>query len=146
MADMNATVQAFYAAIERRDRAALLQLLDPNAEWNSAENFLYAEHNPYIGAEKVIGILRQVDQDWSTFSMRPLETFVAGETAIVRGRYKGKLKATGFGLDAEFVHMLYFQDGRLVTGRSYTDTAQFRDAVRQLSRPEPAESPSTISA
>jgi ketosteroid isomerase-like protein len=138
--DLNTTVAAFYAAIESRDLPAMREVLDPRVEWNSAENFLYAEHNPYLGAELVLGILHQVDKDWSSFSMHPLETFLAGDTAIVRGRYKGKLK-TGFGLDAEFVHVLVFQNGRIVKGRSYTDTAQFRDAVRQLNRSETSDEP-----
>ena len=57
---------------------------------------------------------------------------VVGEIAIIRGRYQGKFKATGFDLDAEFVHVLRFRDGKLVMGQTYTDTAQFRDAVNQV--------------
>jgi len=137
--DLTQTVKSFYAAMARRDYPALRDALDARVEWNSAENFLYAEHNPYVGVEMVLGILRQIDDDWDTFAIRPEETFVAGETVIVRGRYRGKLKGTGFGLDAEFVHVLHFRDGRLLTGRTYTDTAQFRDAVKHLRRPGPPE-------
>jgi uncharacterized protein len=135
--DLTKTVESFYEGMARRDYAALHEMLDPRVEWNSAENFLYAEHNPYVGIEMVLGILRQIDADWETFSIRPVETILAGETAIVRGRYLGKLKGTGFGLDAEFVHVLRFHDGRLISGRTFTDTAQFRDAVLDLRRPGP---------
>ena len=130
--DLAAKVELFYSAMAQRDYPALRELLDPEVEWNSAENFLYAENNPYVGIDKVSGILRHADTDWETFTMIPKETLFAGETVIVRGRYRGKLKGTGFGLDAEFVHVLRFRDGRLVNGQSYTDTAQFRDAVNHL--------------
>jgi ketosteroid isomerase-like protein len=30
------------------------------------------------------------------------------------------------------VHVLRFRDGKLVMGQTYTDTAQFRDAVNQV--------------
>jgi ketosteroid isomerase-like protein len=137
--DLTPTVDAFYEGMERRDFAALRELLDPQVEWNSSENFLYAEHNPYVGVEMVLGILRQIDADWETFAIRTDETLVAADTVIVRGRYRGKFKGTGFGLDAEFVHVLRFREGKLLEGQSYTDTAQFRDAVRHLKRPGPPQ-------
>ena len=131
--DIASLVESFYTRMARRDYAALQELLDPKVEWNSAENFLYAENNPYVGWEKVFsGILRQVDKDWETFEVEPQERLYAGETAIVRGRYRGKLRGLSFSLDAEFVHVLRFRNGRLLSGQSYTDTAQFRDAVAHL--------------
>ena len=88
-----------------------------------------------MGLEAVLGILRQIDNDWERFSVLPEEILVAGDTVIVRGRYRGKFKNTGFGLDAECVHVLRFREGKLVLGQTYTDTAQFRDAVNHLRQP-----------
>jgi ketosteroid isomerase-like protein len=48
---------------------------------------------------------------------------------IARGRYHGTHKASGFHLDAEYVHVFKFKDGKVVLQHTYTDTAQFRDAV-----------------
>jgi ketosteroid isomerase-like protein len=130
--DIGKIVESFYDAMERRDYAALDQILDSGVEWNSAENFIYAARNPYVGKEAVMGILRQIEQDWEKFTLVHAETMVVSEIAIIRGRYRGKFKVTGFELDAEFVHVLRFRDGKLVMGQTYTDTAQFRDAVNQV--------------
>jgi ketosteroid isomerase-like protein len=130
--DIGKIVESFYDGMERRDYAALDELLDSSVEWNSAENFIYAARNPYVGKDAVMGILRQIEQDWDGFTLVHAETMVVGEIAIIRGRYQGKFKATGFELDAEFVHVLRFRDGKLVMGQTYTDTAQFRDAVNQV--------------
>ena len=48
---------------------------------------------------------------------------------IARGRYRGTFKATGTAIDAEFVHVFRFKDGKIVMWQSYTDTAQFKEAV-----------------
>jgi ketosteroid isomerase-like protein len=137
--DLTKTVEAIYAALARRDHPALRALVDPQVEWNSSENFLYAEHNPYVGIEMFLAFQRQVAEDWETFTIRPDEILNAGETVIVRGRYQGKFRGTGFGLDAEFVHVIRFRNGKLMSGQSYTDTAQFRDAVKHLQRPGPPD-------
>jgi ketosteroid isomerase-like protein len=137
--DLTKTVEAIYSALARRDEAALRDLVDPQIEWNSSENFLYAEHNPYVGIEMFLEFQHQIQADWETFSIRRDEILNAADTVIVRGRYQGKFRGTGFGLDAEFVHVLRFRAGKLVNGQSYTDTAQFRDAVKHLQRPGPQE-------
>jgi ketosteroid isomerase-like protein len=147
--DLRKAVEAIYAAVAHHDYPALRQLLDPQIEWHSSENFLYGEHNPYVGIEMFLEFQRQIQTDWETFSIRPDEVLVAADTLIVRGRYQGKFRGTGFGLDAEFVHVLRFRDGKLMNGQSYTDTAQFRDAVKHLQRPGPpdrAVETATISA
>jgi ketosteroid isomerase-like protein len=130
--DLTKTVEEFYAAIARRDYAALREMLDPRIEWNSAENFLYADKNPYVGLDVVLGALGRIDEEWEVFAMTPEEILVAADTVIVRGRYRGKLKDVGFGLDAEFVHVLRYSGNKLLHAQTYTDTAQFRDAVNQM--------------
>jgi len=48
---------------------------------------------------------------------------------ITRGRYRGTFKITGTVINAEFVHVFRFKEGRIAMWQSYTDTAQFKDAV-----------------
>ena len=61
--------------------------------------------------------------------MTPEEIIGSGDTVIVRGRYRGKYKATGVAVDAQFAHVWKLRDGQAVSFQEYTDTAQFRDAM-----------------
>src|ERR1017187_8878036 len=42
-------IQSLYAAFARGDGPAVLAGMDPAIVWNEAENFLYADRNPYVG-------------------------------------------------------------------------------------------------
>lgn len=122
--------KAMYEAFARGDVPAVLGAFDPQIEWNEAENHIYADKNPYIGPQAVLeGVFMRIGGEWSTFSAVPEEILGSGDTVISRGRYRGTYKATGNRLDAQFVHVLKFRDGKIVRFQQYTDTAQFRDAV-----------------
>lgn len=128
-----ATVESIYAALARRDIQFVLDLMDPQVEWTSAENFIYADGNPYRGREAVrTGIFDRLFQEWTEFLLIPQEILGAGDTVIARGRYRGTFKGTGYALDAQFVHVFRFKDGKVISGQTYTDTAQFRDAVNRV--------------
>ena len=122
-------VAAYYHAYTQSDINFMLDLLHPDMEFRSSENFLYADRNPYRGKEGVRHILTRINEDWEGFQVLPDEITGAGDMVIARGRYKGKFRQTGFMLDAEFVHVFKFRDGRIALQHTYTDTAQFRDAV-----------------
>ena len=60
----------------------------------------------------------------------PHEIVDGGETVVALGRYGGVYKATGVKVDAQFVHVFKFKDGKVAHFQQYTDTAQFKNAVR----------------
>jgi ketosteroid isomerase-like protein len=122
-------IAAYYHSFAQKDFPFLLDLMHPDIEFRSAENFIYADHNPYRGKDGVKDLITRLTADWEIFDMQPEEITGAGDMVIARGRYKGKFRHTGFLLDAEFVHVFKFRDGRIVLQHNYTDTAQFRDAV-----------------
>lgn len=123
-------VKRFYRLYGIKDIRATLDLLAPQAEMHPAENFIYATGKPFVGPEAIRdSIFSRVDADWDGFSATPVEILGAGEVVIARGRYRGTFKATGTGIDAEFVHVFRFKDGKIAIWQSYTDTAQFKDAV-----------------
>jgi ketosteroid isomerase-like protein len=124
------TIASFYDAYARRDIPALLTLLHPEVELHAAENFIYAGRSPYQGPQAVNNVLTQIATDWDHFLVQPQEILGDGDTVIVRGRYQGTFRATGYRLDAEFVHVFRLRDGKIVRQQTYTDTAQFRDAVQ----------------
>ena len=131
MAQQNTdTVHAIYEAFGRGDIPFVASVMDPQIEWNEAENFLYADRNPYIGLPAILeGVFGRIAAEWDGFSVVPEEILGSGETAVAFGRYRGTFKQTGKAVNAQFVHVFRFQGGKVVRFQQYTDTAQFRDAA-----------------
>jgi ketosteroid isomerase-like protein len=105
-------------------------MFSPEIVWNDAENFIYADRNPYVGPQAILeGIFMRLVTEWDGFAVAVEEIVGAGDTVIARGRYRGTCKATGVRVDAQFAHVWKLADGKVVRFQQYTDTAQFRDAV-----------------
>ena len=118
-------VRAGYAAFAAGDVPAVLGAMSPEIVWHEAENFPYADRNPYLGPEAVLtGVFGRIATDWDGFAAVPKEMLDAGDTVIVLGRYNGTYRATGRTLDAQLAHVWRVADGRIVGFQQYTDTLQ----------------------
>lgn len=125
-----ATIQGMYDAFGRGDIATVLAALDLEVEWWEAENFMYADGNPYIGPQAVLqGVFARIGAEWEGFSVSPKELLDAGDTVVGRGYYSGKFRGTGRDVRAQFAHVFSFRDGKVVKFQQYTDTAQFKEAT-----------------
>lgn len=133
MADNNAEiVRALYEAFGRGDIAEVLAAFDPNIEWNEAENFPYADGNPYVGPNAVLeGVFQRLGTEWDGFAALPTEVLDAGTTVVALGHYTGVYKSTGKAVRAQFAHVYRMREGKIVGFQQYTDTLQFRDAVAE---------------
>ncbi len=128
--DHSETIRSMYDAFARGDVVFVMGMFSPDLIWNEAENFVYADGNPYVGPQAVLGgVFVRLATEWDGFSVGPEEIIGSGETVIARGRYRGKYKATGIAVDAQFVHVWKLHNGKVVSFQQYTDTAQFRDAI-----------------
>jgi ketosteroid isomerase-like protein len=79
-------IQNLYAAFARGDGAAVLASMDPAIVWNEAENFPYADRNPYVGHAAVAeGIFFRLATEWDRFQALPSEFLDAGDTVVVLG-------------------------------------------------------------
>jgi ketosteroid isomerase-like protein len=118
-------VQAIYAAFGAGDVPGVVARMSPEIVWNEAENFPYADRNPYLGPEAILtGVFARLGTDWDGFAAVPDEYLDAGDTVVVLGRYHGTFKATGETLDAQLVHVWRLEDGKAVAFQQYTDTLQ----------------------
>ena len=123
-------VKGMYESFGRGDIAGVLAALDPRVEWWEAENFLYADGNPYVGPEAVLqGVFARIGGEWDGFEVAPQEILDAGETVVGHGYYSGAYKQTGRRVRAQFAHFFTFRDGKVVKFQQYTDTAQFLRAA-----------------
>ena len=124
------TVEGMYTAFAKGEIPAVLAALDPQVEWWEAENFIYADGNPYVGPEAVLqGVFMRIAMEWDGFAVTPNQVLDAGDTAISQGIYSGTHKQTGKQARAQFAHFFTFRDGKIVKFQQYTDTAQFKQVV-----------------
>ena len=124
------TVEGMYEAFGRGDIPFVIGALDSDVEWWEAENFIYADKNPYVGPQAVLeGVFARIGQEWEWFSVTPEEVLDAGDSIVGRGYYAGKYRQTGREVRAQFAHVFGFRNGKVATFQQYTDTAQFQRAV-----------------
>ena len=124
------TIRSIYQAFEKGDVPAVLAQMHQNIEWREAENFIYADRNPYIGPQAVLeGVFMRLGSDWEGFTVTPKEWLDAGDHVVVLGTYTGTHKSTGREVRAQFAHVWSLTGSRVVRFQQYTDTKQFADAT-----------------
>jgi ketosteroid isomerase-like protein len=124
-------IQGLYAAFARGDAAAVIAAMDSGIVWNEAENFPYADRNPYVGPGAVAeGIFFRLVTEWDQFQALPSEILDAGDSVVALGYYKATYKATGIALNAQFAHIWRIAGGKITGFQQYTDTAQAVRAVK----------------
>jgi ketosteroid isomerase-like protein len=78
------------------DVPAVIAGMSPAIEWNEAENFPYADGDPYIGGEAMLGgVFGRIGSDWDGFHVGPERFLDAGDMVIMAARYAGPCRATG---------------------------------------------------
>ena len=118
-------VRAIYDAFAAGDVAGVVALMSPDIVWNEAENFPYADGNPYCGPDAILaGVFARLGSEWEGFAALPEEFLDAGDTVVVLGRYRGTCKATGLAMDAQLAHVWRVAGGKAVRFQQYTDTLQ----------------------
>jgi uncharacterized protein len=126
-------VQQVYASHENRDTPMLVDVLDPDVEWFTAQGHPYARTRPWRGVDEVVReVVEHVNDDWEGYATEVHEMVAFGDEVLVTGRYTGRFRATGRHLDAEVCTIYTVRASKIVRFRQYTDTAQFR-AVMGLS-------------
>jgi len=126
-------VRGMYDAFATGDAPAVLAKFSPDIVWNEAENNSLAEGNPYVGPQAVAeGVFGRLGQEWETFSLTDQTLYGVGDNMVlVTGRYQGKHAITGKSINAQHVHLWWFEDGMVTRFQQYVDTKQLADAEMQ---------------
>ncbi len=123
-------VKSLYEAFGRGDVPAVLAAMDPGIEWNEAENFPYADKNPYIGPAAIVeGVFARLGGEWDGFTVLLEELLDAGDAVVARGRYDATYRRTGARIHAQFAHVWKLRGGRVVRFQQHVDTLQVARAV-----------------
>jgi uncharacterized protein len=125
-------VRGIYEAFSKGDIPSVLGQLDKEIEWREADNFIYADRNPYIGPQAILeGVFMRLGAQWDGFKVNPDQLLDSGDHVVVLGYYSGSYRRTGRKVKAQMVHVWTLRDGKAVKFQQYTDTKQFADAVAQ---------------
>ena len=123
-------IREIYDSFGRGDVPAVLGQMDQQIEWREAENFIYADRNPYVGPNAILeGVFMRLGTEWEGFTVTPEEWLDAGNHVVVLGTYTGKHRETGRDVRAQFAHVWGVRGGRVVRFQQYTDTKQFADVI-----------------
>ena len=124
-------IKGAYNAFSTGDIPAFLGAMDSKIEWNEAENFPYADGNPYIGADAIVqGVFARIGADWEYFTLSDHVYHVTLDAlVIVTGRYNAKHRVTGKVIRAQFMHMWTLENGRIIRYQQYADTLQVTQAM-----------------
>jgi len=127
-------VQGMYDAFAAGDGAAVLAKFSPDIIWNEAESNSLADGNPYVGPQAVAeGVFGRLGQEWETFTLTDQTLYGVGEDMVlVTGRYQGTHARTGKTINAQKVHIWWFEDGMVTRFQQYVDTKQLADAEMEL--------------
>ena len=118
-------IRAIYDAFAAGDIAGVVARMSPDMVWNEAENFPYADGNPYVGPDAILGgVFARIGAEWEGFAALAEEIIDGGDRIVALGRYRGIFKATGKALDAQLAHVWRVAGGRAVRFQQYTDPLQ----------------------
>jgi ketosteroid isomerase-like protein len=116
-------VKQIYRAFATGDAATAVALMSPEIEWNEAENFPYADGNPYRGPDAILGgVFARLGGEWDGFGVEPVNFVGAGDTVVMTGRYVGTCKATGRAMNPQVAHFWTLAGGRAVHFQQLVDT------------------------
>lgn len=125
-----ALIRGIYDGFAAGDVAAVLGAMSPDIVWNEAENFPYADGNPYVGPQAVAeGVFSRCIGEWDGFGVDVEEILDAGDTIVALGRYSGSCKATGRSMNPQLAHVWRIADGKAIGFQQYVDTLQVARAT-----------------
>lgn len=128
-------VDGAYKAFAVGDVPAVLSSLDANVVWNEAENFPYADGNPYKGPDAVLtGVFTRIGSEWEYFKLADIKLFeMSNDYVLATGRYQAKYKKNSATIDAQFAHLWKLKDGKVIGFQQYVDTKQVANAIKKYS-------------
>ena len=123
-------VEGIYAAFAAGDMASFADALAHDVVWNEAENYPYADRNPYRGAEEIMeGVFARTAEDWDGFAVHMNDIVDGGDRVVAMGRYEGSHRQSGKPLDVQAAHVWTIEGGKVVRFQQYIDTLGTANAM-----------------
>lgn len=114
-----------YAAFNRNDIPAFVQIFDPQVEW--VEPVEFPGGGTYRGLDVVRAHLTESRESWAEGSCQPQRTIVAGDRIIQFIDVHVRLKGETAWRDGQVVEVYTFRDGKVIQVRLFADSRQALD-------------------
>ena len=123
-------VRALYDAFARRDIPAMMELLSPEVEWGEPPN----PFNPAGGVRHGhAGFLEWVEigrRSEDILSLEVRKMLVDEDSVAVVGFMRCRVLSTGKEYESDFVHLITFVGGKVISFREFFDTYAAGEAFR----------------
>jgi ketosteroid isomerase-like protein len=120
-------VRRGFEAFNSRTVEAIVDLCDPDCEWVPFRAQL--EGIVYRGHAGIRQFLLDVDDDWDTFRIEPVEYHDRGERVAVIGRVKALGRGSGVDVDSLAGFVFELRAGRITRLVSHSDPADALEAT-----------------
>jgi uncharacterized protein len=114
------TARSAYDAFRSGDLATLQEGFAENAVWVTSDELPLG--GEVSGRDAIMGNFAQIPNYWSSFDVEPEEFIDAGDYVVVRGTQRAGNDKGSF--EAPFAHLLKYEDGKVVRGEFFTDSAK----------------------
>ncbi|MCO4821069.1 MAG: nuclear transport factor 2 family protein [Flavobacteriaceae bacterium] len=128
---MKTIMQKLYDAFAEGDVPTILSLFHPDITWNEAENFPYADRNPYVGPEAILnGIFARIGEEWHYWNLTDISLYdMEGNRVLATGRYQAQYKKNDAKINLQMAHLWRMEDGKIITFQQFTDTKGIHKAM-----------------
>ena len=116
-------VRGMYEAFQRGDIDAVLSSFAPTVTWYSPGGPEIPWAGARQGREQVGQFFAQLGAALEFLDFAPEQFAASGDTVIVIGRDRVRVKTTGDVLDEQWAHVLQVRDGQVADFREIIDTA-----------------------
>jgi ketosteroid isomerase-like protein len=117
-----AKLRSAYAAFNRDDIPAAVQVLDPNIDWTEPAEF--PGGGTYHGRTEVAGYLTQSRAGWAEGSSEPVQFIVHGDRIVVFVDARFRAKESAAWHEVHLADVYTFRAGRPVAMRAFADRAE----------------------
>jgi hypothetical protein len=122
-------IQSLYAAFGRGDVKTILDSLDPSVEWvSNGDGNIIPWGGRREGVSGAASFFQALADNLEFEAFEPREFFEDGETVVVIGRTRARVK-TGGVFDSDWTHIFSLKKGKLHRFREFYDTKSIADAL-----------------
>ncbi|WP_373059293.1 nuclear transport factor 2 family protein [Zunongwangia sp. H14] len=125
-------IQNLYLAFSRGDISAITACMDPGIEWNEAENFPYADRNPYIGPQAIVdGVFARIGEEWEYWNVTNINYYeMYNNKILVTGRYSIKNRKNGVKSSIQMAHLWELENGKIKKFQQFADTKAIAEVMK----------------
>ncbi len=117
------TVKEAYAAFNRGDITAVVDMLDDNVDWHTPD----VDGSPFYGKKRgkagAIEFFQGLGSGETPTAFEQHEFIASGDKVVILGRWAATVNATGRHWDTDLVHVFTIRDGKITAFREFFDNA-----------------------